>query len=167
MTDSRQKTNDPLIFKTLKNAKYNNGIVASAEKKCLNLKWFGEQWHPFDWHPHNHTHSHTHYYTHTIYILIKGTNTEKSAPHKYVLMYVFQWWLLCLHSSTIYFQLQEYDTKTGQFVVNLKNNKTEYCSYVVYKPSIELGRSESENATFCVTLQGEKDKCNLFSSYTK
>lgn len=82
-------------------------------------------------------------------------------------MYVFQWWLLCLHSSTIYFQLQEYDTKTGQFVVNLKNNKTEYCSYVVYKPSIELGRSESENATFCVTLQGEKDKCNLFSSYTK
>ncbi|KAM8733927.1 interferon lambda receptor 1 [Acanthopagrus schlegelii] len=47
---------------------------------------------------------------------------------------------------------QEYETKTGQFVVNLKNNKTEYCGYVVYKPSIELGRSESENATFCVIL---------------
>lgn len=133
--------------------KCNNGIEMF---KC-EMEWdcgFGEQWHPFD----------THTHMHTFIFFYKRTNRKISST---LVMYVFQWWLLCLHSSTIYFQLQEYETKTGQFVVNLKNNKTEYCGYVVYKPSIELGRSESENATFCVTLPGEEDKCNLFSSYTK
>ncbi|XP_076593888.1 interferon lambda receptor 1 [Chaetodon auriga] len=47
------------------------------------------------------------------------------------------------------------ETKTGQFVINLKNNRTEYCGYVVYKPNYKWGRSESENASFCVTLRGD------------
>ncbi|XP_017279181.1 interferon lambda receptor 1 [Kryptolebias marmoratus] len=40
---------------------------------------------------------------------------------------------------------------TGQFDVKLKSNQTEYCGHVVYKPH-EWGRSDSENASFCVTL---------------
>ncbi|KAL6109721.1 il22ra1 [Pungitius sinensis] len=43
-------------------------------------------------------------------------------------------------------------TTTGRFVIRLKNNRTEYCGYVVYKPQVEAGRSESEPAHFCVTL---------------
>ncbi|XP_071782742.2 interferon lambda receptor 1 [Centroberyx gerrardi] len=43
---------------------------------------------------------------------------------------------------------------TGQFVLNLKNNNTKYCGYVVYKPSFELGRPPSENTSFCETLPG-------------
>nr|XP_033958116.1 interferon lambda receptor 1 [Pseudochaenichthys georgianus] len=42
-------------------------------------------------------------------------------------------------------------TTTGRFVINLKNNQTEYCGNVFYTPSTE-GRLKSENATFCVTL---------------
>lgn len=44
------------------------------------------------------------------------------------------------------------ETTTGRFVINLKNNQTEYCGYVVYKPFSEWGRSESVRAHFCVTL---------------
>lgn len=62
------------------------------------------------------------------------------------------------------FQVNE--TTTGRFAINLKNNQ-EYCGYVVYKTSSEWGRSESENASFCVTLPGEdNDEYNLFSSCT-
>ncbi|XP_070691308.1 interferon lambda receptor 1 [Pempheris klunzingeri] len=50
---------------------------------------------------------------------------------------------------------QANETTTGRFVLNLKNNRTEYCGYVVYKPFSEWGRSESENASFCVTLPGD------------
>ncbi|KAK5892004.1 hypothetical protein CesoFtcFv8_012428 [Champsocephalus esox] len=42
-------------------------------------------------------------------------------------------------------------TTTGRFVINLRNNQTEYCGNVFYTPSTE-GRLKSENATFCVTL---------------
>ncbi|XP_033968635.1 interferon lambda receptor 1 [Trematomus bernacchii] len=42
-------------------------------------------------------------------------------------------------------------TTTGRFVINLKNNQTEYCGNVFYTPSTE-GRLKSENATFCVKL---------------
>ncbi|KAL3059846.1 hypothetical protein OYC64_014444 [Pagothenia borchgrevinki] len=42
-------------------------------------------------------------------------------------------------------------TTTGRFVINLRNNETEYCGNVFYTPSTE-GRLKSENATFCVTL---------------
>ncbi|XP_062254377.1 interferon lambda receptor 1 [Platichthys flesus] len=41
---------------------------------------------------------------------------------------------------------------TGQFVINLKNNRTKYCGHVVYKPFSEWGRNLSEEASFCVTL---------------
>ncbi|CAJ1062753.1 interferon lambda receptor 1 [Xyrichtys novacula] len=47
------------------------------------------------------------------------------------------------------------ESKTGRFVINLKNNQTEYCGYVVYKPSSEWGRSPSEKAFFCAKLQGD------------
>ncbi|XP_037309435.2 interferon lambda receptor 1 [Pungitius pungitius] len=46
-------------------------------------------------------------------------------------------------------------TTTGRFVIGLKNNRTEYCGYVVYTPQAEAGRSESEPAHFCVTLPGD------------
>ncbi|XP_065814138.1 interferon lambda receptor 1 [Labrus bergylta] len=44
-------------------------------------------------------------------------------------------------------------SSTGRFVINLKNNQTKYCGYVVYMPSAEWGRSKSENASFCTKLQ--------------
>ncbi|KAM8869375.1 uncharacterized protein AB9W97_016750 [Spinachia spinachia] len=47
------------------------------------------------------------------------------------------------------------ETTTGRFVIGLKNNGTEYCGYVVYKPKTESGRPESERAHFCVTLPGD------------
>ncbi|XP_042346217.1 interferon lambda receptor 1 [Plectropomus leopardus] len=47
------------------------------------------------------------------------------------------------------------ETKTGQFVINLKKAQTEYCGYVFYKPNSELGRPVSERASFCVTLPGD------------
>ncbi|KAG7476243.1 Tissue fac domain containing [Solea senegalensis] len=43
-------------------------------------------------------------------------------------------------------------TTTGRFVINLKNNKTQYCGFVVYRPISEWGRKESENASFCITF---------------
>ncbi|XP_034554593.1 interferon lambda receptor 1 [Notolabrus celidotus] len=43
----------------------------------------------------------------------------------------------------------------GSFIINLKNNRTEYCGYVVYKPSCEWGRNESEKAHFCTKLQDD------------
>lgn len=51
--------------------------------------------------------------------------------------------------------LQVNESTTGRFVINLKNNHTEYCGHVVYKPGSYWGRTESENASFCVTLPGE------------
>ncbi|KAM9851891.1 interferon lambda receptor 1 [Aulostomus maculatus] len=41
-------------------------------------------------------------------------------------------------------------SKTGRFVLDFKNNGTEYCGYVVYKPSFEW--RESEKAHICFTL---------------
>lgn len=56
------------------------------------------------------------------------------------------------------------ETTTGRFVINLKNNQTEYCGYVVYRPLSEWGRLKSENTSFCVTLPGEdNEEYNLFS----
>nr|WEY35871.1 interleukin 22 receptor subunit alpha-1 [Sebastes schlegelii] len=46
-------------------------------------------------------------------------------------------------------------TTTGRFVINLKNNQTEYCGYVVYQPRPVWGHSESERADFCATLPGD------------
>ncbi|XP_061814704.2 uncharacterized protein [Nerophis lumbriciformis] len=45
-------------------------------------------------------------------------------------------------------------SKSGNFVINLysKSRTEKYCGYVVYKPSCELGRPESEMADFCETL---------------
>ncbi|XP_068613746.1 interferon lambda receptor 1 [Brachionichthys hirsutus] len=47
------------------------------------------------------------------------------------------------------------DSTTGRFIIGLKNNRTEYRGYVVYKPSVEWGRSESEKTAFTVTLPGD------------
>ncbi|XP_068995013.1 interferon lambda receptor 1 [Embiotoca jacksoni] len=47
------------------------------------------------------------------------------------------------------------ENRAGQFVINLKNDQTEYCGYVVYKLSSEWGRSGSEMAFFCATLQDD------------
>lgn len=49
--------------------------------------------------------------------------------------------------------------QTGQFVINLKNNQTQYCGYVVYEPNCHAkGLQESEKAFFCVKLQGDPPK---------
>lgn len=46
----------------------------------------------------------------------------------------------------------EKNTNTiGHFDVNLKNNGTKYCGYVVYTPLHEYGRPVSEKALFCTT----------------
>nr|XP_057909770.1 interferon lambda receptor 1 isoform X2 [Doryrhamphus excisus]XP_057909771.1 interferon lambda receptor 1 isoform X2 [Doryrhamphus excisus] len=45
---------------------------------------------------------------------------------------------------------QVHHNSSGNFVVDF-NGKTKYCGYVVYKPSHEWGRPESEMADFCVT----------------
>ncbi|XP_072249920.1 interferon lambda receptor 1 isoform X2 [Leuresthes tenuis] len=47
---------------------------------------------------------------------------------------------------------QEFKNTTGQFDINLKYNQTLYCGHVVYKPALEWGRSDSEEAPFCARL---------------
>lgn len=47
------------------------------------------------------------------------------------------------------------ESTTGQFNIDLKNTKTEYCGYVVYMPSTEWGRPKSEKAPFCTKLQSD------------
>ncbi|XP_034030004.1 uncharacterized protein LOC117513877 [Thalassophryne amazonica] len=48
---------------------------------------------------------------------------------------------------------QSNKTENNYFVINLKNNHTEYCGYVVYMPNSEWGRSPSQKALFCATLK--------------
>ncbi|KAK7887069.1 hypothetical protein WMY93_026690 [Mugilogobius chulae] len=43
------------------------------------------------------------------------------------------------------------ESRSGHFVVNLKNAQREYCGYVEYKPAVEWGRPLSESTSFCVT----------------
>ncbi|CAL1610205.1 unnamed protein product [Knipowitschia caucasica] len=47
--------------------------------------------------------------------------------------------------------VQEMETTTGHFEVDLKDSQAEHCGYVVYKPGVEWGRPVSEKADFCVT----------------
>ncbi|XP_059195077.1 interferon lambda receptor 1 [Centropristis striata] len=70
---------------------------------------------------------------------------SKKGPYKSVPVYT-------LHITHPKWAEQVNMTESSQFVINLKNNGTEYCGYVVYKPFAEWGRKESEKATFCVTL---------------
>ncbi|XP_074539392.1 interferon lambda receptor 1 [Halichoeres trimaculatus] len=49
----------------------------------------------------------------------------------------------------------KYESINGSFIIDLKNNQTEYCGYVDYKPSVEWGRRASEKAFFCAKLQDE------------
>lgn len=51
--------------------------------------------------------------------------------------------------------LQDRQSTSGQFVVDLINSDAKFCGYVVYKTSTEKGRPESQNASFCDTLKGE------------
>ncbi|KAF3692203.1 Interleukin-22 receptor subunit alpha-2 [Channa argus] len=44
---------------------------------------------------------------------------------------------------------------TGQFVIDLKSKLSLYCGYVVYVPLSESGRSQSQNASFCVTVPAD------------
>ncbi|KAK7887068.1 hypothetical protein WMY93_026689 [Mugilogobius chulae] len=46
---------------------------------------------------------------------------------------------------------QTTESRSGHFVVNLKNAQREYCGYVEYKPAVEWGRPLSESTSFCVT----------------
>lgn len=49
--------------------------------------------------------------------------------------------------------------QTGQFTINLRNNQTQYCGFVVYEPNCPAkGLQESEKAFFCVKLQGDPPK---------
>lgn len=50
---------------------------------------------------------------------------------------------------------QETENTTGHFIISLKNDQTEYCGHVVYKPAFEWGRNLSEKASFCVTLPAD------------
>ncbi|KAM4600448.1 interferon lambda receptor 1 [Polymixia lowei] len=63
--------------------------------------------------------------------------------------------LYTLYITSPKWAAQRNTSATGRFVINLKNNNTEYCGYVVYKPTFELGRRQSENASFCVKLPGK------------
>ncbi|XP_041799342.1 uncharacterized protein LOC121611044 [Chelmon rostratus] len=75
-------------------------------------------------------------------------SSRKNGPSKTVAVYTLKIthpkWAALVNEST-----------TGRFVINLKNNHTEYCGHVVYKPGSYWGRTESENASFCVTLPGD------------
>ncbi|KAJ7985302.1 hypothetical protein DPEC_G00350670 [Dallia pectoralis] len=52
---------------------------------------------------------------------------------------------------------QVHENTDGEFVIdNLRNDNTEYCGYVSYKPTKDLFRPASENQEFCVRLPGER-----------
>ncbi|XP_034410347.1 interferon lambda receptor 1 [Cyclopterus lumpus] len=74
--------------------------------------------------------------------------SSKKGPSKTVINYILKithpTWAAQVHEST-----------TGQFVISLKNNQTEYCGHVAYSPSTEWGRPKGEQASFCVTLPGD------------
>ncbi|XP_038566772.1 interferon lambda receptor 1 isoform X1 [Micropterus salmoides] len=72
-------------------------------------------------------------------------NTSKNGPSTIVTLYR----LYITHPK---WAARDNQSSTGQFVINLKNNQTKYCGYVVYMPNFEWGRSKSEKASFCVTL---------------
>ncbi|XP_056299539.1 interferon lambda receptor 1 isoform X2 [Pseudoliparis swirei] len=74
--------------------------------------------------------------------------SSKKGPSKAEIVFVLKithpTWAAQVHEST-----------TGQFVISLKNNQTEYCGYVVYNALTEWGRPPGEQAPFCVTLPGD------------
>ncbi|XP_078108510.1 interferon lambda receptor 1 [Sander vitreus] len=72
-------------------------------------------------------------------------SSSKNGPSKTVIVYT-------LNITHPKWAAQVNKTTTGRFVINLKNNQTEYCGYVVYQPSSEWGRPNSTIAPFCVTL---------------
>lgn len=59
-----------------------------------------------------------------------------------------------LHITNPSWARQEIENTTGHFMVSLKNDQTEYCGYVLYKPAFEWGRPPSENTSFCITSPG-------------
>uniref|UniRef100_UPI0037E9BA7B interferon lambda receptor 1 n=1 Tax=Semicossyphus pulcher TaxID=241346 RepID=UPI0037E9BA7B len=77
-------------------------------------------------------------------IITGSRNGSSAAVTVYVLKITQPTWAAQVNEST-----------TGRFIINLKNNQTEYCGYVVYKPSAEWGRPESEKASFCAKLQDD------------
>lgn len=74
--------------------------------------------------------------------------SSKNGPSKTVAIYI-------LKITDPEWAEQYHEKTTGLFVINLKNNQTKYCGYVVYKPYSEWGRPESEKASFCITLPGD------------
>ncbi|XP_040020127.2 interferon lambda receptor 1 isoform X1 [Gasterosteus aculeatus] len=74
--------------------------------------------------------------------------TSKKLPYETGLVYT-------LNITRPPWAAQVNERTTGQFVIDLKKGRTEYCGYVVYKPETESGRPESERAPFCVTLPGD------------
>ncbi|XP_061771156.1 interferon lambda receptor 1 [Nerophis ophidion] len=79
--------------------------------------------------------------------IIRGS---KSGPVRPVIEYTLNLTSPAWAAQVIY-------SKSGNFVINLysKSRKEKYCGFVVYKPSCELGRPESEMADFCETLAYE------------
>ncbi|XP_031708361.1 interferon lambda receptor 1 isoform X1 [Anarrhichthys ocellatus] len=74
---------------------------------------------------------------------------SKNGPHKTV---TIKYTLEITHPT---WAAQVNEATTGRFIISVTNNQTEYCGYVSYKPAAEWGRSESERASFCVTLPGD------------
>ncbi|XP_044064350.1 interferon lambda receptor 1 isoform X2 [Siniperca chuatsi] len=75
-------------------------------------------------------------------------NRSKNGPSKTIIVYT-------LKITYPKWAAHVNKTSTGRFVINLKNNETEYCGYVVYNPFTEWGRLESENASFCVRMPSD------------
>ncbi|XP_068180208.1 interferon lambda receptor 1 isoform X2 [Antennarius striatus] len=76
-------------------------------------------------------------------IIAKSKNGPFISGIVYILKITHPEWAVLVNKS-----------ETGRFIINLKNNHTEYHGYVVYKPRVEWGRSESEKTSFRVTLPG-------------
>lgn len=76
-------------------------------------------------------------------IIARGTTGSSKTVFLYTLHLTHPKWAEHVNEST-----------SGQFVINLKK-QTEYCGYVVYRPSPEWGRKESEKAHFCETIPGD------------
>ncbi|KAM7383118.1 hypothetical protein PAMP_002800 [Pampus punctatissimus] len=82
--------------------------------------------------------------------------SSKNGPTKTFIFYI-------LTITSPKWAAQVNKNKSSKFVINLKNNQTEYCGHVVYKPTAEWGRPESEKASFCVTLPGDQRMLLLWS----
>ncbi|CAL8288388.1 unnamed protein product [Merluccius merluccius] len=52
--------------------------------------------------------------------------------------------------------VQVNESLSPHYNLTLKNNNTEYCGYVFYKPNFRRGRQPSQNASFCVEMKNDQ-----------